>query len=48
MELSDDEIEQAVDAAFLRLYGRTYREDEPPPHDSLDKIMADFPQVFKP
>jgi hypothetical protein len=58
--LTDDEkeeIELAVDLAFLKMCGRTYRKDEPrppsteqeespPPTDSLDKIAADFPALF--
>jgi hypothetical protein len=47
MQLSDEEneeIERAVDAAFLRLTGKTYRE---PPGDSLAQIKHDFPSLFQ-
>jgi hypothetical protein len=46
MQLSDkekEEIERLVDAAFLKLTGRTWRE---PPGDSLGKIARDFPSLF--
>ena len=38
------EIEQAVDSAFVRLYGRSYRDEEP--NEILDNIMNDFPDLF--
>lgn len=41
------EIEEAVDEAFMRLYGRTYRDDESPPNDSLEQIQKDFPSLFQ-
>lgn len=48
--LSDDEIEQAVDAALMKLYRKTYREQDtlsaPAEGDSLAKILADFPEFF--
>ncbi len=43
--MSDEEIETAVDQVFLRIIGKTYREEDPPT-DSLDKIMADFRAWF--
>ena len=51
MKLSDDEIEeieQAVDRAFMKVVGRTYRNDELPPAiaDSFDNIVKDFPSLF--
>jgi hypothetical protein len=57
MELSPtdiEEIEQVVDAAFLKLCGKTYRHaatspserngHQPP--DSWQQIKADFPSLF--
>lgn len=38
------EIEQAVDAAFVRLYGRSFRDEEP--NEILDNIMKDCPDLF--
>lgn len=41
-----EDIEQQVDAAFLRVTGRTWREGEPPPHDTLESIIRDYPSLF--
>ncbi len=38
------EIERAVDAAFVRLYGRSYGDEEP--NEILDNIMKEFPALF--
>ena len=51
MKLSDDEIEAielAVDEAFMRVCGRTYRNDELPPAiaDSFAQIKRDYPDLF--
>jgi len=59
MELLPDEIEeieQAVDAAFLKLHGKTYRHatvtdgeqngSASKEPDSLEKIKRDFPGLF--
>ncbi len=61
MELSPEEIqpiEEAVDRACLRLYGRTYRPDEPRPApvktksepsrngDSLGQVVHDFRKLL--
>ena len=51
MKLSDDEIEeieQAVDRAFMKVVGRTYRNDELPPAitDSFAQIKRDYPDLF--
>jgi hypothetical protein len=56
--MTDDEIEAVVDRAFLRLYGRTYRPDEPRPApiktqseasrngDSLGHVVHDFHKLL--
>jgi hypothetical protein len=60
--VSDDEeqerLELAVDKVFMKLYGRTYRANEPPPApiktksepstngDSLGQIVRDFSSIF--
>ncbi len=41
-----EEIEQRVDQVFLKLTGRTWREDESPPDDSLESIIRDYPSLF--
>ena len=41
-----EEIEQAADNTFLKYTGRTWREDESPPPDSLESIVRDFPALF--
>lgn len=58
MELSPEEIEEielAVDQAFLKLCGKTYRHatvahgeqnGSARPQDSLEKIRHDFPSLF--
>jgi hypothetical protein len=40
-------IEQAVDKAFLKLTGRTWREDDDPSQDTLESIARDYPALFK-
>jgi hypothetical protein len=42
-----EDIERRVDEAFLRLTGKTWREGESLPPDSLDSIAADYPSLFK-
>jgi hypothetical protein len=55
--MTDEEIEDAADRAFIKLFGRTYRPNEKLPAeagligcerepDTLDKIVADFPSLF--
>ena len=39
-----EDLERAVDRAFLNVCGKTYRE---PPGDSLTQILHDFPALFK-
>ena len=41
-----EEIELAVDKVFLKYTGRTWREGESPPPDSLESIAADYPALF--
>lgn len=41
------DIEQQVDAAFLRVTGCTWREDSIVPADSLESIARDYPTLFK-
>lgn len=48
--LTREEIEainQQVDAAFLKHTGRTWREGDAPPPDSLESIAKDYPSLFK-
>lgn len=42
-----EQIELAVDQAFLKHTGRTWREGESPPADSLESIAKDYPHLFK-
>jgi len=44
---NDEEIEAAVDRAFLKLYGKTYREPPPREGDTLDQIVKDYPELFE-
>lgn len=49
MHLTREEIEaieQEADNVFLKYTGRTWREDESPPPDSLESIVRDFPALF--
>jgi hypothetical protein len=39
-------IEQTVDKAFLKATGRTWREGDEPPPDSLESITRDYPTLF--
>jgi len=58
LQLSPQEIEDielAVDAAFLRLHGKTFRHAATAPHeqnghhpDSVEQIRKDFPGLFGP
>ena len=41
-----EDIEQRVDAAFIRCTGRTWREDSILPPDTLESIAADYPALF--
>jgi len=48
-----EDIELAVDAAFLKLHGKTYRHAATTPReknghhpDSLEQIRRDFPSLF--
>jgi hypothetical protein len=41
-----EEIEQQVDKAFLKCTGRTWREGESSPPDTLASIAADYPRLF--
>lgn len=41
-----EEIEQAVDKAFLKHTGRTWREGDSPPPDTLESIAQDYPSLF--
>lgn len=42
-----EQIEQQVDQSFLKHSGRTWREDQSPPPDSLESIAKDYPLLFK-
>lgn len=42
-----EDIEQQVDQAFLKQTGRTWREDEDSPKDTLESIARDYPTLFK-
>ena len=41
-----EDIEQRVDEGFLKLTGRTWREGESPPPDTLESIARDYPALF--
>ena len=52
--MTDEDIEAQVDAVFVRLFGRTFKEgEEKPPAetasaegDSLERIIQDYPSLF--
>lgn len=41
-----EDIEQAADKAFLKHTGRTWREGESMPPDTLESIAQDYPSLF--
>lgn len=41
-----EEIEQQVDRAFVKATGKTWREGDSPPPDTLESIAADYPSLF--